>query len=394
MMSQARVILFLFCAGLSCFAQAAPPVGITSLVLDGNRAYAELDFVRPDGSSHRALAFVDMGSPNFAITETLLHDLHLVQGMPLRFRVGALAVQIPLTGAVSDAGPSYSVGTELKVEAVLPARTMQGYDVVLDYARRSLTFALAGTARAEGIAVPFDIDRDTGLLAVDAAIAGMHYRVTIDNGSAYTWFRQDTAKSWLGGHSEWERGVGAVGASNMMMAGDGAEATGTLLRIPEISIGEVRLKQVGALAAGHSRRFPASRDLFDWYSAKNAVPVVGWIGGNALKNFRLTVAYSRRTIYWLQERQPEEGDLNQVGLTLAAAAGERRLDGIATKNGKPTVEGVVPGDKLIQIGALHMQTATWGEIYQALHGRPGEERILLLERNGKQFTVRARVTAF
>jgi hypothetical protein len=44
--------------------------GTTSLVLDGNRIYARLAFVRPDGSLHWALAFVDMGSPSTILTES------------------------------------------------------------------------------------------------------------------------------------------------------------------------------------------------------------------------------------------------------------------------------------------------------------------------------------
>ena len=63
-----------------------------------------------------------------------------------------------------------------------------------------------------------------------ASIDAKSYAITIDNGSAYTWFRQRTVKEWLLAHPDWERGTGAVGASTMMMSGDGAEASGILLR--------------------------------------------------------------------------------------------------------------------------------------------------------------------
>jgi hypothetical protein len=45
-------------------------VGKTTFVIDGDRIYAELGFVRPDGSLHRALAFVDMGSPKMEVRES------------------------------------------------------------------------------------------------------------------------------------------------------------------------------------------------------------------------------------------------------------------------------------------------------------------------------------
>jgi C-terminal processing protease CtpA/Prc len=67
---------------------------------------------------------------------------------------------------------------------------------------------------------------------------------------------------------------------------------------------------------------------------------------------------------------------------------------IATKNGKATVEGVLPGDKLIRVGDLELGKATWGAIYDAMHGKPGESRSLILERGGNRFTVDVKVTAF
>jgi hypothetical protein len=51
---------------VSSFAQGSSVAGMTTFVFDGNRIYAALGFVRSDGSIHRALAFVDMGSPSMA----------------------------------------------------------------------------------------------------------------------------------------------------------------------------------------------------------------------------------------------------------------------------------------------------------------------------------------
>ena len=225
-------------------------------------------------------------------------------------------------------------------------------------------------------------------------IDGKTYPITIDNGSAYTWLRQSTANNWLVSHPEWVRGVGAVGASNMMMSGDATETSGIMLRIPEISLGSLILKDVGALAAGPGSILPDNLDLFDWYSQKNATPVIGWIGGNILKQFRLTIDYPNRMMYWLKQSDPDSRDLDQVGLTLRSEHREYFVAAVAKKNGRPTVEGVSPGDRLVRIGDLETQNATWGAIYNALHGNPGETRMLVLERNGNRFTVASKVTAF
>lgn len=99
--------------------------GTTPFVLDGNRVYARLAFVRPDGSLHRALAFVDMGSPSTILTESLFKELQLDRNRPLTFHVGTMTVRVPAAQVTSDPSPPYSAGADLKVEAILPAGVMQ-----------------------------------------------------------------------------------------------------------------------------------------------------------------------------------------------------------------------------------------------------------------------------
>jgi hypothetical protein len=256
-----------------------------------------------------------------------------------------------------------------------------------------LALARPGTLKFQGIPLPFHINRKTGLIAVEASIDGRSYPITIDNGSAYTWVRQSTVKNWLALHPDWERGVGAVGASNVRMSGDGTETFVTLLRIPEIAMGSLRLKDVGVLAAGPGRLF-GNLDLFDWYSEKNAVPVIGWVGGNVLKGFRLTIDYPIQTMYWLRQTGPDSHDLDQVGLTLRFDRGEYTVAAVVKKHGAPTVDGVLPGDRLVRVGGRETRNATWGALYNAMHGKAGETRMLVLERDGNRLTVVAKSLLF
>jgi hypothetical protein len=375
-------------------AQSSPSSGSTTLVLAGNRVYAELSFVRPGGSIHKALAFVDMGSPRASVSASLFNDLQLDKQPSLTFRVGLMPVTIPVSQVTLDRDEPHSVGSTLLVEAVLPASVLQQYQVVLDYRARSLTLARRGALTPRGIPVPFHINQETGLIAVDASIAGASYPLTIDSGSAYTWLRQSTTNEWISTHPDWKRGVGAVGASNMRMAGDGAESSGILLRLPEVRIGPLALKDVGALGAGPSEGPIANVDLFDWYSTKNAVPVIGWLGGNVLKAFRLTIDYPARVLYWLQQTGLDADDMNQVGLTLQTSHDDYIVDAVATKSGRPTVEGVQRGDRLVSIDGLQARHAPRGAVYGALHGKAGDVRTLVIERGGHRVTVRAKVTAF
>jgi hypothetical protein len=49
--------------------------------------------------------------------------------------------------------------------------------------------------------------------------------------------------------------------------------------------------------------------------------VVGWLGGNVLKNFRVMVDFPRHTTYWEGESDLDPHDLDQVGVTSRKAEG-------------------------------------------------------------------------
>jgi len=68
--------------------------------------------------------------------------------------------------------------------------------------------------------------------------------------------------------------------------------------------------------------------------------------------------------------------------------------GVSKKDGKPVVEGVEPGDMLLEIDGLQTTGATMGSIVDALRGEPGDTHTLLFERNSRQFRIEARVERF
>src|ERR1700733_12958190 len=87
-----RIVLNSVFLATLCIAQNSFSTGTTNFVLDGNRMYAELHFVRPDGSVHKARVFVDMGSPSMTLTASLFKELQLDHNKPLLFRMGDLSV--------------------------------------------------------------------------------------------------------------------------------------------------------------------------------------------------------------------------------------------------------------------------------------------------------------
>jgi hypothetical protein len=85
-----------------------------------------------------------------------------------------------------------------------------------------------------------------------------------------------------------------------------------------------------------------------------------------------------------------------VGVTLETRDSEKGyfIAGVAEKDGKPTIEGVQIGDKLVQVDELGLAKATRGAMFSALHGKPGTVRMLIVERDGKQLRVKEKTSSF
>ena len=84
--------------------------------------------------------------------------------------------------------------------------------------------------------------------------------------------------------------------------------------------------------------------------------------------------------------------MDLVGLTLGPAPGGRWVVlGVSRRDGKPVVEGAEEGDVLLEVDGRTLTGATMGTAVDALRGRPGDVRTLVVERKGARVTVPAAV---
>src|SRR5215475_4502195 len=379
--------------------------GTVPFIFDDNRVFAELNFVRPNGTLRKALAFVDLGTPTLVLDKKLHEELQVGRGKPVILRVGDLEIKVDSSAVETDTGLGFT-GRDgkraLPVEAVLSGSVLTNYQAVVDYAKRTLTVAQSNTLKNMGDAVPCRVNQKTGMISITGDIDGRPYAFAIDTGSAYSWVREDVAQQWIKAHPDWKRGTGAVGEANMQTGTDGAEARATILRLPQIRFGSLQLKQIGAL--GISAEAPpippapgesaVHGDFFGWYSKKSPEPVIGWIGGNVLKGFRVMIDFPRRMIYWERQGELDPHDLDQVGVTLEKRDTGYFIAGVAQIHGQPTVDTVRVGDRLMQVDDLQVSNATRGAIFAALHGKPGSVRTLVVERDGERLNVAEKITAF
>ena len=361
--------------------------------MDHNRMIVDVEFVRSDGTVRPARAWVDTGNEVLMLSKPLAHDLGIdVSGVkdkglqvelpkpaPL-LRFGGLSV--PTEGIRTEVLPGDTVWHGVPADFNLPASLLRNEHLVLDYPARRLTVARPGVLKPEGAAIPCRVNTETGLFMVTAVLDGDTVQLGVDNGSAGTWLSDSLTKAWTTRHPDWPRATGAAGSANFF--GFPFESGGVLMRLPVLNLGPVRALDVALLGLDQS--------FFDWYSRKSAGSVLGFIGSNVLRNFRLEVDFPNQMTYWTAGPPDKLNDLDIVGLTLRPGDdGGYTVSGVVSRDGGPTVAGVQPGDRLISVDGLDAATTTMGALVDALRGRPGSKHTIVLERAGKRFAVKAEV---
>lgn len=364
-------------------------------LLDHNHVFVELTFVLPDGKRYKRLAFVDSGDPWLTLTIGLSEKQKSKQDVFTQVLFGGKPLDLSAVKNVAAYKyffPGMYMFPGLHVDANLPATILEKYDVVLDYSKRILTLAPPKSVKHEGVRVPCRVDQASGLVSVQGEVAGKTYAFAIDMGSAYTWIDRGVAESWGSAHPQWLRGIGAVGDANMN--GSYPELTGVMIRVPHIGLDGLDLQNVGALGVGPGFD-KTTPNFFAWYSERTPGPVVGFLGGNLVRQFRLEIDYADGATYWEREQAPTSDHLDQVGIMIRPdPSGEYFVARVATQNGKKTVDGVQPEDQLISVDSTAATGKTMGQLLAMLHGRPGETRTLVLDRRGKKIIVKAPITSF
>src|SRR5262249_9485024 len=150
--------------------------GTVPFIFDDNRIFAELTFVRPDGTLRNAVAYVDLGTPKMMIEQKLREELQPDSSKPLTLRIGNLEMQLSSLDVETDIGLGFTgrAGKRtIPVEAVFAGSVLKNYQVVFDYAKRTLTVARPDTLKNSGDAVPCQVNQKTGLISVTAMV-GQH----------------------------------------------------------------------------------------------------------------------------------------------------------------------------------------------------------------------------
>ena len=374
---------------------AASDAVTLAFTLDHNRMIVEVECLRPDGSIRKARAWLDTGDQSVCLAEPLARELGIdtsalsAPGKRRPIEVAAPVPPIRLAGFSLDVdGIKLNVArgklasSGIPAEVKLPATVLRNLHVIFDYPEKQLTAARPGVLKPRGEAVPCRVNRETGLFMVDAVMDGRTVPLGVDTGSAGTWVADTLATSWRERHPDWRHATGAAGSANFF--GFSFEKRGVLMCLPELGIGPLRARDVAVLGL--------DRSLFEWYSQKSAAPVLGFIGANVLQCFRLEVDFPNQMTYWEAGPAAEPADLDIAGIGVCPEQdGRYTIAGVVLRDGKPAVEGVQAEDRLLRVDGLECTGSSMGPVVDALRGRPGETRTLVIERDGVPTTVEAKV---
>jgi hypothetical protein len=374
------------------------------VILDHNRMLVEAELRRSDGTWIEALLWVDTGNPEFFLSERIALEL----GIDLSRARGDDGRPIPSLDVPAPAGIRIG-GMELRTQDVpskvmfepiwlfdtmhndanLPSTILRHYQVVFDYPNRELTIAEPGSLVHRGSPVTASVHPTTGIVQVDAVVGGDSMSLALDNGASYSFLTDDIVEGLVHRNPDWPVTRGAYGCANIWGWWP-QEESWTVLRVPEVRLGSTQIAGVGIV--GLPEFYGGGPELGEWYSAKTVHRVEGFLGPNAFKAFRIEIDYAGGAVYFERDGEFDTDDMDIVGLTLRPLAdGSYEVLGVAALDGGPLVEGVLPGDKLLQVGDLVLTSATMGAVVDALRGKPGELRVLVLEREGQRITVEAKV---
>lgn len=375
------------------------------VALDHNRMLVDAEVQRKDGSWRKVRLWVDTGNPEFFISETLARDLGIdlsaaeqrtdkgsAQPLevppPLGVRIGGMSLNVDRVGTKVMFEPHWLFST-MRNDGNLPSTVLSRYHIVFDYPNLRLTVAEPGSLQPRGVRAAASVHPTTGVVQIDAAIDGERLSFALDNGASYSFTSEEVLTRLSRQHPSWVRSTGALGCANIWGWWP-EEPSWPVMRVPEILWGSVRLGDVGIVGLPGS--FPTESGMGAWYSEKTARPVDGFLGPNAFKAFRIEIDYANGAVYFEKGAPFDSHDMDVVGLTLRPEAdGSYRVIGVARKDGKPVVDGVQPGDVLLQVGDLEATGATMGTVVDALRGKPGEARALVLDRNGKRLRIETKV---
>jgi len=368
------------------------------ITLDHNRIVVDVYLPLPDGSTKRVRAWVDNGNADLYLSRraaTLMglkvtcDDKECSAPPPSTITVGEM--KIPLAGLKQAKIPLKSpiaasvMAAGMSAEINLPSALLRRYDVLIDFPNREFTLAAPGSLSFKGVSAKVLVNTENGLIQVPSQIENKKYNLALDVGASISFLGDEFFDKLASAHPDWPHMAGAVGPANLW--GSPNEPQCKLMRIDRLQYGPLFFTQVPVATL--------PKETMDWFEKRAGVPTIGLLGSESLLNYRVGLDYAHSTAYFDIGSTFKFPDFDVIGLILRPEDDTRfTILGVADFDGKPSVPEVQPGDHLVAVDDIPVPDSTMGQVWSLLEGSPGQERKLTIERDGKQFTVAAKVQHF
>ena len=160
-----------------------------------------------------------------------------------------------------------------------------------------------------------------------------------------------------------------------MPGGNGEEF---MLRVPEVTWGPFHIMNVLFVSRPD--------DIYSETSFETPEAIVGVLGGNVLKGFRVEIDYPHGIGYLEQKGRDAGDDMNSVGLVLDVDASNDHLivRAISTAASDLTKSNIHPGDQIVEIDGKREMPWTLVDASNALSGPVGEIMQLVVRRAGHE----------
>ncbi len=367
------------------------------LILEENVPMIDLEFVRPDGTIKTGRFLLDSGGGAFLLTEKLANAIGLKPSGPSRktegaefapatppeVRVGGMRLDLKGARVLIQFGKDRLEERDA-ADGLFPGHVLERYHVIFDYPARKFTLAAPGSVKPRGAGVSSPVRAQNGFARLELNVAGRTAGFLLDTGASFTMIARNAIEQWSSAaNPPWPRLSGAVGPANM---GANSDSEALVVRLPDLRIGGLVVPHPGAVSR-ETGTFETSM------SRMMVAPIMGALGGNVLSQFRVEIDYAAGMTYFERGGREDPEDLNLVGLTLSVAPENSIVVTAVSSAADPVArERIKPGDLLRRVDGISVSGLSLMQIVQRLRGKPGDQKQLDLEREGKPFQVRTAVT--
>lgn len=383
------MVLFL----LSC--QQKKKTATIPFKLDHNRMIVEGEIQRKDGTWRKVRLWVDTGSARFFISQALAQEIGFseTQGQDISYspklRLGDFILNTGNTVPSVTIEPFW-IYNAMHIDGNLPANILKDHHVVFDYANQQLIIGEPGSMKTKGSKISAAVHPLTGITQLYVAMGGDSLNFALDLGASYSYMSDSIVKLLMSRNSELPAITGTTGAANMWGWWPPQEDSFLMTRFPFIQCGDLKLEKAGFV--GVPKNPSGGKSLGEWYSQKTIWPVVGFLGANVFKTCRVEIDYQNQSVYLEKIKEYNGNDMDLVPLAISPQRDSTfNVVGIASKNGKTLVNGILKGDKIMQIDSLKVKGNTMGTLMDALRGKPGDNHRIVIARDGKEIIVDAKV---